>query len=84
VDYCTTVVTAEKPADSVGPRLERALRLAAEADSETALVQAVEHVAAVGRDVADRLPAVLNALAASQPGRTRYAAIQQVRRLLRG
>jgi ubiquinone/menaquinone biosynthesis C-methylase UbiE len=84
VDYCTMVVTAVKPADTVAPALEQALRRAATATDSAALDDAVAALAAVGDQIASRLPRLLNEVRNSPHGQARYQAVQSVRRLLRG
>lgn len=81
---CTTVVTARKPADSVVPRLEQALRLAATAGDERALDDAARAIADLGRDLHTRVTTLAATLSSTAPGPARYAVIQQIRRLVRG
>lgn len=83
-DHCTTVVTARKPADSVVPRLEQALRVAAAAGDERALDDAARAITGVARDLTDRVTTLATALTATAPGPDRYEVIQQIRRLVRG
>jgi ubiquinone/menaquinone biosynthesis C-methylase UbiE len=84
IDYCTAVIVARKPADSIVPRLERALRDAASADDDRALEAASHAIAAAGREVADRFALLAPQLRATPHGPQRYALIQQIRRLVRG
>jgi ubiquinone/menaquinone biosynthesis C-methylase UbiE len=81
---CTTVVTARKPADSVVPRLEQALRLAASAGDARALDEAARAITGIARDLTDRVTTLATALSATAPGPERYEVIQQIRRLVRG
>jgi ubiquinone/menaquinone biosynthesis C-methylase UbiE len=83
-DYCTVVVTAEKPYDSVAPDLERALRLMATAATDDDMAAAVYAVEAVGRDIEHRLAMLVVDAQKSRPGQSRHAAIQRIRRLIRG
>jgi SAM-dependent methyltransferase len=83
-DPWTTIVTARRPSDSIVPRLEQVLRLAAAADDERALDDAMRAMTAIGRELNDRLAPLATALLATAPGRDRFAVIQQIRRLVRG
>jgi ubiquinone/menaquinone biosynthesis C-methylase UbiE len=83
-DASTMVVTARRPADSVVPRLEQALRQAAAADDERALDDAMRAVTDVGRELNDRLAPLATALLATAPGPDRHEVIQRIRRLVRG
>jgi ubiquinone/menaquinone biosynthesis C-methylase UbiE len=83
-EYCTVVVVAEKPRDTVAPALERALRLLATAKNAEAVDAAVDAVNAVGAEVQSRLARLTADARTSQPGQPRYAAIQKIRTLLRG
>jgi len=83
-DTWTMVVTARRPSDSIVPRLEQALRLAAAADDERALDDAMRAVTALGRELNDRLAPLATALLATAPGGDRSEAIQKIRRLVRG
>jgi ubiquinone/menaquinone biosynthesis C-methylase UbiE len=84
VDYCMAVITARKPADSVVPRLEQALRLAASATDERALEEATRTISALGRDLSERLALMAPALRSTLPGHERYQMVQQIRKLVRG
>jgi ubiquinone/menaquinone biosynthesis C-methylase UbiE len=83
-DYCTTVITAERPADSIVPRLEQALRRASTAADDGALDAAAQVIASAGHDIAARLAALALELRSTPPGSARYALIQRIRRLVRG
>jgi ubiquinone/menaquinone biosynthesis C-methylase UbiE len=83
-DRCTAVVTARKPADSIVPRFEQALRLAASAADAGALHEAMRALTVVTGDLHDRVTTLVAALAATEPGPQRCATIQQIRRLVRG
>jgi ubiquinone/menaquinone biosynthesis C-methylase UbiE len=83
-DRSTTVVTARKPADSVAPRLEQALRTAASAGDPRALEDAAREITDLGRHIADRVTTLAAALSATAPGPERHEVIQQIRRLVRG
>jgi len=83
-DDTTMVVTASRPADSVVPRLEQALRQAAAADDDRALDDAMRAVTEVGRELSDRLAPLATALLATAQGPDRNEVIQQIRRLIRG
>lgn len=84
VDYCTAVVTARKPAESIVPRLEQALRQAASASDERSLEEATRHISALGRDLSERLALLAPALRSTLPGHERYHMVQQIRKLVRG
>jgi ubiquinone/menaquinone biosynthesis C-methylase UbiE len=83
-DYCTAVVTAEKPAESIVPRLEMALRQAAAATDEQALEEATRAIAALGRDLSERLALLAPELRATLPGGERYQLVQRIRKIVRG
>ena len=82
-DYCSVVITAEKPYDSLAPDLERALRLMATAASDHDMAAAVHAVEAVGRDIEHRLAMLVADAQKSRPGQSRHGAIQRLRSLLR-
>jgi hypothetical protein len=83
-DYCTTVITAERPADSVVPRFEQALRRASTATDDAALEAAAHVITSTGHDLAARLAALALQLRSTPAGAARYALVQQIRRLVRG
>jgi ubiquinone/menaquinone biosynthesis C-methylase UbiE len=83
-DYCSVVITAEKPYDSLAPDIERALRLVATAPDERALDASLASLEAVGRDLESRLALLIAETRASRHGQARYAAVQRLRNLLRG
>jgi ubiquinone/menaquinone biosynthesis C-methylase UbiE len=83
-DYCMTIVTARKPSESVVPRLEQALRQAAAATDEQTLEDATRTIAALGRDLAERLALLTPALRTTLPGHERHQMVQQIRTLVRG
>ncbi len=82
--YCTTTITAVKPADSMVPRLEQALRGAATASDAPALVAAIEAITATGETLQQRLATLTDALRTTLPGAERYRVLQQIRKLVRG
>ena len=82
-EYCTVVVVAEKPRDTVAPALERALRQLAVAKDQAAVDAAVTAVEAVGATLQSRLARLTADARSSQPGQARYAAIQKIRALIR-
>jgi len=84
LDGCAALVLARKPADSVVPRLEQALRMAATARDERALDEAVTSTMAVASDLQLRITSLAKALRESAPGADRIDVIQRVRRLVRG
>lgn len=82
-EYCTSILTVQKPAASIAPRLEQALRRAALAQDGPALTQAVADLERTADVVRARLDVLLSELKQTRPGQQRFAAVQQVRRLLR-
>lgn len=82
--YCTTTLTIAKPADSIVPGLELALRDAAVAADATALQRAANAVAASGTTLVTRLSDLTAKLSTTLPGAERIAVIQEIRRLIRG
>ncbi len=82
--YCTSVFTVRKRADSMVPRMERALRQAAVAATPEALAAAAEDVARALDDARERLAPLVDSLAGTTPGLKRYAILQRMRRLVRG
>jgi ubiquinone/menaquinone biosynthesis C-methylase UbiE len=84
-EYCTVVITAEKPVDTVAPKLEQGLRkLAMAGDDSAATASAIQELAAVSRELQDRLQTLLAIAEQTRPGQARYDAIQRIRRLIRG
>ncbi len=75
--------TAEQPADNVVPRLELALRLAASTNDERVLEDATRRIAALGRDVAERIALLTIALRTAPKGHERDAVVEQIRKLVR-
>ncbi len=82
-EYCTTILTVQKPARSIAPRIEQALRRAALAQDHPALDQAVMDLERTADDIRARLDVLLSELKQTRPGQQRFAAVQEVRRLLR-
>jgi ubiquinone/menaquinone biosynthesis C-methylase UbiE len=82
--YCTTLLTARRPSDSVVPRLERALGRAGSAEDEGELLSAAEEILAGGRELSDRLEDLVRLLHVSKPGAARFELVQRIRRLVRG
>jgi hypothetical protein len=82
--YCTTTITAVKPADSIVPRLEESLRLAAIAGDDAAMTSAIDQISASVDAIRARLTPLTDALRTTAPGSSRYAVIQRIRRLVRG
>src|SRR5690606_17449432 len=82
--YCTSVFTVRKRADSMVPRMERALRQAAVAGTPEALAAAAEDFARALDDARERRAPLVDSLAGTTPGLKRYAILQRMRRLVRG
>jgi len=83
-DYCTTLITARKPADSAVPRLEQALRQAALATEDRTLDEATRMIADVGQRISARLGELAPLLRGAQAGPERYAIVQRIRSFVRG
>ncbi|MGE0464111.1 MAG: class I SAM-dependent methyltransferase [Vicinamibacterales bacterium] len=82
--YCTSVFTVRKRADSVVPRLERALRQAAVATTPEALRAAADAFVSALDDARGQLAPLVASLDGTTPGLKRYAILQRMRRLVRG
>jgi ubiquinone/menaquinone biosynthesis C-methylase UbiE len=82
--YCTTTLTIVKPADSIVPRLEQALRDAARATDAPALDMAAGDIAGAADDLVKRLAPLTDKLRTTLPGSERFQVLQQIRRLVRG
>jgi len=82
--YCTSVFTVRKQAESLVPRMERALRLAATATTPEALKAATDAFEQAVDEARERLTPLVASLEGSTPGLKRYAVLQKMRRLFRG
>ncbi len=82
--YCTAVFTVRKEADSVVPRMERALRRAAVATTPEELRAAAVAFERALDEARDRLAPLVASLDGTMPGLKRYAILQRMRRLVRG
>ena len=80
----TSFVLAEKPIESIAPRLEAALEDARFADTERALEAATRTVAALGRDLAERVTLLALTLRSTPQGHARDDVIRRMRTLVRG
>jgi ubiquinone/menaquinone biosynthesis C-methylase UbiE len=83
-EYCTVVFTVQKQGDSMATRIERAIREAAIAATPEALAHAVADLTGTVEEMQTRLASLAADLGRTAPGAARYAALQKVRRLLRG
>jgi ubiquinone/menaquinone biosynthesis C-methylase UbiE len=83
-DYCTTVITARRPADSIVPDLEQALRLAGDARDAASIEAAVAALDRVGQDLGTALARLTASLKETPHGQARHARVQQIRALIRG
>ncbi len=83
IEYCTAILTVQRPAASTAPRIEQALRRAVLAGDAPALDRASADLRAIADASRARLETLLSELAGTSPGQHRYAAVQRIRRLLR-
>jgi hypothetical protein len=81
-DTEVTVVIARKPIESIVPRLEIALAEAEAAQAEPAIESATRTVAALGRELSERLALLTLALRSTPCGSARDAVIRQIRALV--
>lgn len=82
--YCTVVFTVRKQADSVVPRMERALRRAAVATTPEELRAATDALTGALDEARAQMAPMIAALDGTKPGLGRYAILQRLRRLMRG
>jgi hypothetical protein len=83
-EHSTAVCVAQKPADSIAPRLEQALRRAALALDGPALEDAALELGHTADALRARLDLLLAELRGTPPGLERFAVVQRIRRLVRG
>lgn len=82
--YCTSVFTVRKQAESVVPRMERALRDAAVATTPEALRAATDAFQRALEDATRQVGPLVASLEGTTPGLRRYGILQRMRRLVRG
>jgi ubiquinone/menaquinone biosynthesis C-methylase UbiE len=82
--YCTAVFTVRRQADSIVPRLERALREAAVATTPEALGAATAAFEQALDDARRQTVPLIASLDGTTPGLRRYSILQRMRRLIRG
>lgn len=81
--YCTAVFTVRRPATSLVPRMERALRQAAVASTPEALRDATDALECAIDDARRELTPLVASLEGTTPGLRRYSILQRMRRLFR-
>jgi SAM-dependent methyltransferase len=82
--YCTMIFTVLKPAHSLTPRFEVAMRKAATAKDDSALQAAIADIQSVVTTAQSQLNVLMDQLAKTRHGQERYGVLQQLRRVFRG
>lgn len=83
-DYCTTVVSARRPAWSIVPDLEQALRLAGDARDEASVEAAAAALGHVRDTLSTEFARLADQLRRTPHGQARFALVQQMRAFVRG
>jgi ubiquinone/menaquinone biosynthesis C-methylase UbiE len=82
--YCTVVLTARKPAETIVPELEQALYRAGQAKDRESVNQAAAAIEKLGYELVARAERLTRTLRDSAPGHARFEVVQRLRNLFRG